>query len=316
MHLRQVIVMTIWLSYAVISTFKQYQSFEVYDEVRVTASFSSILGGIAGFASVIQTAYVLIGVAGLPKWMNVTTYVVLTAIYLGLAGNSYILYWAYSDSNISNTYNAWYANYVWFNVFTLLFIQAPVAYMIYMIIFQYAFKNEAVSSFKRLINLLQKDLYFSGLVGTTIFSITLYFVLRYLDLSYNIVFGSERIWRAFENIRGLFFFIPFLVNCLILEYVPYVIANRSKYEAMTILSKEVKIMLVDQSIMSKSKKRLKAKSGASGCGQNEKPNLMAKAKLSYRNDPGPSATVISVQNITTDSAPNPDLVDKEHFESK
>jgi hypothetical protein len=86
---------------------------------------------------------------------------------------------------------------------------------------------------------------FTGLTAGYITTIGICALLRIVSNYASIIYGGVRVSQAFEMIRNCFVILSFVINSFILDHVPIVIANRTKFDQKSIIgTSEGRVMLV------------------------------------------------------------------------
>jgi hypothetical protein len=89
--------------------------------------------------------------------------------------------------------------------------------------------NEAHARKKTLMRLLQDDTTFARCTYGML-SFAIFIMLQIIDVAFYTLYGGNRTIQAFLFIRTFSQILPNLINCMLLDHLPNVVANRYKYE--------------------------------------------------------------------------------------
>jgi hypothetical protein len=123
---------------------------------------------------------------------------------------------------------------VFWTMFEILFMFAPVFYLIHMVVVRSNSLNseadEKGSKWLRLRRLLHHDVKFTFCSFALAISIAIYFLLQLLLISFYPLLGRSRTKNAFTFVKLFFQILPNVLNCILLDHIPVVVANRYKYQ--------------------------------------------------------------------------------------
>jgi hypothetical protein len=145
-----------------------------------------------------------------------------------------VLYWGSSirTGELNGWWRSWQRMFAGFilgwTVFELLFMFAPVVYLIHLVVLRlnsYIRQQDTQngSRWERLKRLLRDDQMFAicsyGMLGSS----AMLALLHIVALGFYTLYGGTRNRNAFVFVRNVF-------NCILLEHLPVVVANRHRYQ--------------------------------------------------------------------------------------
>lgn len=207
----------------IIQTYQTYGS--GINEIFV--SFGWAIQAFSTLFSVLHSAKLLTDLMEQNEKVNRAIYSSLLGIHVFLCGAYYTRYWA---GYFVSIWNAWATIFVYWLVFALLFLMAPVGFLIYKMVLKNAVRVQNNDTpMHRLLLLFQKDLLFTGLIVGNLAAIFSYFGLRIFDIYFSAYYGDLRTQISFINIRYVFLVLSFGFHCFLLDHVAVIIQNRSTF---------------------------------------------------------------------------------------
>lgn len=218
-------LLIVWL--IVHSIYFYWQQYDLYLQ-NVLQALDNALFAFSTFCSCLHVIVMLVGVLGQTVMVNTIIYVSFVIFHIIFAGWGYISYLTFMSS-VSDDWkkflNGWLTITPVWTVYSLLLVLAPTAFLIYKVVIKSNTNNrdneqENGGPWTRLKRLFQYDMLISSIILTYFTTISIYIILKFLDLLALSVFGDKGIMYSFQVIRSLFLFIPYVLNSILLDHLP------------------------------------------------------------------------------------------------
>jgi hypothetical protein len=166
------------------------------------------------------------------------SYLLIALIHIGLGFGSYLTYFDRTMNNpsFSAIYYPWHDLSFYWLLFMLVFDLTPSVAFIYKAIKM----NAKTSVWQTLWHLITHDWIFTTLVVSNLLTISVFGGMKFVDIYFNYVWGSDRMGKAMSGIRNMCIAIHGITQCIAISHLSTLLNVVKSHNSLE-MSKSVKI---------------------------------------------------------------------------